>query len=36
MNDDEIHGTIEKLVAEEHEDWSWCYVDETIFRLSRG
>jgi hypothetical protein len=22
--------------AEPGEDWSWCYVDETIFRLSRG
>jgi uncharacterized UBP type Zn finger protein len=22
--------------AEPGEDWSWCYVDETMFRLSRG
>jgi len=22
--------------AEPGEDWSWCYVDEEVFRLSRG
>jgi len=22
--------------AEPGEDWSWCYVDEVVFRLSRG
>jgi len=22
--------------AEPGEDWSWCYVDEIVFRLSRG
>ncbi|HWB70200.1 MAG TPA: UBP-type zinc finger domain-containing protein [Solirubrobacterales bacterium] len=22
--------------AEPGEDWSWCYVDEVMFRLSRG